>query len=45
MTEIFYAHTKEGYPPENWQKLEDHLKNVAEKARSFAEVFGAGESL
>jgi hypothetical protein len=26
-----------------WQPLETHLKNVAEMARGFAEVFGAGE--
>jgi CRISPR-associated endonuclease/helicase Cas3 len=39
----YYAHTKEGHPPEEWQELEEHLKNVAIMARSFAEVFGAGE--
>jgi CRISPR-associated endonuclease/helicase Cas3 len=39
----FYAHSKDGCPPENWQPLEKHLKNVAEMARSFAEFFGAGE--
>ena len=43
MTEKYYAHTKEGHPPEEWQELEEHLKNVAEKARTFAEVFGAGQ--
>ena len=43
MTEKYYAHTKEGCPPKEWQELEEHLKNVAEMARAFAEVFGAGE--
>ena len=40
---IFYAHSREGEPPEKWQTLEEHLKNVAEMARGFAEEFGAGE--
>jgi hypothetical protein len=26
-----------------WQPLEEHLKNVAELARRFAEDFGAGD--
>jgi len=43
MAKKYYAHTKKGRPPEEWQELEVHLKNVAEVARSFAEVFGAGE--
>ncbi|PIP08721.1 MAG: CRISPR-associated endonuclease Cas3'', partial [Syntrophobacteraceae bacterium CG23_combo_of_CG06-09_8_20_14_all_50_8] len=38
-----YAHTKEGRLPEAWQTLEDHLKQVAELARSFADEFGAGD--
>ncbi len=42
MTE-YYAHSLEGQPPDKWQPLEDHLKNVAEMARSFAEKFGAGD--
>jgi len=32
-----------GEPPSEWQPLEEHLKNVAEKARSFDDAFGAGE--
>jgi hypothetical protein len=24
-----YAHTKDGCPPENWQPLEEYLKNMA----------------
>jgi hypothetical protein len=33
MIEKYYAHTKKGCPPEEWQELEGHLKNVAERAR------------
>lgn len=43
MAEIYYAHSLPGKPPSEWQLLEDHLKNVAELARSFGEPFGAGE--
>ena len=43
MTDKFYAHTREGLPPSEWQSLEEHLKNVAEMARKFAEEFGAGD--
>ena len=39
----YYAHSLPGRPQEEWQLLEDHLKNVAEMARGFAEEFGAGE--
>lgn len=39
----YYAHTKEGMPPVEWQPLEEHLKGVAKKARLFAEAFGAGD--
>lgn len=28
-TEGPYAHTKEGLPPDEWQSLDDHLRNVA----------------
>ena len=38
MKKEFYAHSKEGKPPEDWHKLEDHLKKAAETARTFAEV-------
>lgn len=43
MTELIYAHSKDGEPPDCWQPLEDHLTQVAERSRSFAEEFGAGE--
>ena len=39
----YYAHSKEKQPEEGWQLLETHLKNVAERARIFAEDFGAGD--
>ena len=39
----YYAHSKESRPPEEWQPLDEHLKNVAELARSFADSFGAGD--
>jgi len=39
----YYAHTKEGRPPEEWQSLEDHLINVAEMARSLSMIFTQGE--
>jgi len=43
MTKKYYAHSRDGKPPSDWQSLEEHLKNVAEMARSFAESFGAGD--
>ena len=39
----FYAHSLERQLPEKWQKLEDHLRNVAEMARGFAEPFDSGD--
>ncbi len=29
MKDEFYAHSRDGRPPQDWHKLEDHLKNVA----------------
>jgi CRISPR-associated endonuclease/helicase Cas3 len=43
MRKEYYAHTLEGKPQAEWQKLEDHLKNVAKLAREFAEPFGGGD--
>jgi len=43
MDKQFYAHSKEGKPPSEWQPLDQHLKNVAELARKFADDFGAGD--
>jgi CRISPR-associated endonuclease/helicase Cas3 len=39
----YYAHTKEGKGPEEWQPLEEHLTNVAKLAGQFAAEFGAEE--
>ncbi|MHB8277949.1 MAG: CRISPR-associated helicase Cas3' [Candidatus Humimicrobiaceae bacterium] len=43
MVKEFYAHSLEGRPQEEWQKLEEHLRNVAKLARKFAEPFGGGD--
>lgn len=43
MSKDYYAHTKEGRPPSEWQLLEEHLANVAKMAQSFAAAFGAGQ--
>ncbi|MHB8278306.1 MAG: CRISPR-associated helicase Cas3' [Candidatus Humimicrobiaceae bacterium] len=43
MEKEYYAHTLEDRPQNEWQKLEDHLKNVADLARHFAESFNAGD--
>lgn len=43
MIQKYYAHSKDGCPPEEWQVLEEHLENVAEMARGFASVFNAGD--
>ena len=41
-TECF-AHSLENRPPEEWQKLDEHLKNVAKFAKQFAESFGCSD--
>ena len=43
MGDEFYAHSLPGKPPEDWHRLEDHLKAVAKMTRTFAEDFGAGD--
>lgn len=43
MAEKYYAHSIEGKLHSDWQPLDEHLKNVAEMARSFADAFGAGD--
>ncbi len=37
----YYAHSKETEPPESWQPLEEHLKNVGLLAAQFASYFNA----
>ncbi|MEK7449695.1 MAG: hypothetical protein AAB019_09465 [Planctomycetota bacterium] len=39
----YYAHSKDDKPTKEWQKLDEHLKNVAELAKQFAEPFGGGD--
>ncbi len=39
----FYAHSIEEKPVDEWHRLEEHLKNTAEFAASFAAEFGCGE--
>ena len=41
MHKIYFAHSKEGAPVEEWQRLDEHLKNVAMRAGDFASAFGA----
>jgi len=43
MERKFYGHTIDGEPPENWQLLEDHLRQTAEAARSFADSIGVSD--
>jgi CRISPR-associated endonuclease/helicase Cas3 len=42
-TKKFFAHSLPGRPPEEWQPLKDHLKQVAHRASLFAEKFQAGD--
>jgi CRISPR-associated endonuclease/helicase Cas3 len=39
----YYAHSLINEPQTKWQKLEDHLINVAKLAHEFAESFNAGD--
>ncbi len=39
----FYAHTLPGARPENWERLEEHLENVARLAQGFANAWDAGD--
>ncbi len=38
-----YAHSRPSAPSEEWQKLEDHLENVACKTAEFAAVFSSSQ--
>jgi len=40
---LYYAHSNEGKPVDEWHLLEEHLKGTAELAKSFADEFGSGE--
>lgn len=39
----YYAHSLKGRPREEWQEIEEHLRNVALLAKKFASEFSAGE--
>ncbi|MBU0995907.1 MAG: CRISPR-associated helicase Cas3' [Proteobacteria bacterium] len=39
MTNEYYAHSKEGKPRQEWQRLYDHLKEVSERAFQSAKKF------
>ena len=41
---IPYAHSAKDQPPEKWQTLEEHSRNVAELAAQFAAPFGSSEA-
>jgi len=43
MTRKYYAHSLSGKPMDEWQPLEEHLTNVADLAKFFADDFGAGD--
>jgi CRISPR-associated endonuclease/helicase Cas3 len=43
MKDEFYAHSHKEKPTQCWHSLEDHLKSVAEMARTFADDFHAGD--
>jgi CRISPR-associated endonuclease/helicase Cas3 len=43
MANEHYAHSREEKSPEDWHRLEDHLRSVAELARNFANDFNAGD--
>jgi CRISPR-associated endonuclease/helicase Cas3 len=43
MKRKYYAHSVEGKPADKWQLLGEHLFNVADLARSFADEFGSGD--
>ena len=43
MKDQFYAHSRDRKPPEDWHRLEDHLKKVAETAQTFTNDFQAGD--
>lgn len=40
---IFYAHSLEGVSEDSWHKLDEHLRQVAERAACFASDFSASE--
>jgi len=43
VTAKYYAHSLDGRPPSEWQPLEEHLKNVAQKAEKCAAKFQSAD--
>ena len=43
MRQDFFAHTLKGRPPQEWHRLEEHLRDTARLAGGFAAAFGAAE--
>ncbi|MBT9165062.1 MAG: hypothetical protein DDT23_01073 [candidate division WS2 bacterium] len=43
MDEKYFAHSLDGRPAKEWQRIDEHLKNVAELAKQFADPFGGGD--
>ncbi|NOQ21283.1 MAG: CRISPR-associated endonuclease Cas3'' [Candidatus Aegiribacteria sp.] len=43
MSQKFYAHSLENQPPEKWQPLEEHLRNVSDLAADYARSFGGDQ--
>ena len=43
MKRKYFAHRLENKPTDKWHLLDEHLMDTAKLARSFAEVFNAGE--
>ena len=43
MKKKYYAHSLEGKPPYEWQPLEEHLENVAQKAEKCAAKFQSAD--
>jgi len=39
----YHAHSRDGRPPEDCHRLEDHLNEVAKMAQKFSDNFGAGD--
>jgi ATP-dependent DNA helicase RecG len=45
MTKEYYAHSLPNRPPENWQPLDEHLKNVADMAKGLLPYHGLGSGI
>lgn len=40
---MYFAHSVEGKPIDEWQPLDKHLKGTAKLAAAFSAEFGCGE--